>query len=116
MTIEAENAKEEIKEIVEKCIKCGLCKSLCPVFRVMREEQYSPRGKAILLDNNIYNKIIYQDTLSGQCEVACPFSIKMHEAIIKARRVLVEEKKEPESVKEIIKNLKKTGNIFGIKE
>ena len=52
MTIETDNATEEIKEIVEKCIKCGRCKNLCPVFKVMREEQYSPRGKAIILENN----------------------------------------------------------------
>ena len=115
MTIEADNAKEEIKEIVEKCINCGMCKSRDSVFRVMREEQYSPRGKAIILKNNQYDKIIFDDNLSKQCEVSCPLKIKMHEAIIKARKVLVEEKKEPEEVRRAIRNLQKTGNIFGEK-
>jgi Fe-S oxidoreductase len=63
MTIESDNAKEDVKEIVEKCIKCGMCKPLCPVFKIMREEQYSPRGKAIILDNNAYEKVIYQCNL-----------------------------------------------------
>ena len=32
MTIESDNAKEDIKEIVEKCIKCGMCKSNDAIF------------------------------------------------------------------------------------
>jgi len=115
MTIESDNAKEEVKEIIEKCFKCGLCKPLCPVFKIMREEQYSSRGKAIMLKNNQYDKIVFTDTLSKQCEVNCPLGIKMHKAIIKARQVLVGNKKEPKEIKEMIENLEKTGNIFGEK-
>ena len=81
----------------------------------MREEQFSPRGKAILLNNNVYEKVVYQDTLSRQCEITCPLKIKMHEAIIKARKILVEEKREPPENKELIENLERTGNIFGEK-
>ncbi len=58
MTIESDNAKEEIKEIIEKCTKCGLCKELCPVFKIIREEPYSPRGRVIILDNDVYDKIV----------------------------------------------------------
>ena len=97
MTIELENAKEEIKEIVENCIKCGRCKLLCPVFKVMREEQYSPRGKAILLENCNFEKIVYDCTLCKACENQCPANIKICEAIVKARGVLVRQKKEIES-------------------
>jgi Fe-S oxidoreductase len=116
MTIESNNAREEIKEIVEKCINCGMCKSRDSIFKVMREEQYSPRGKAIMLKNNQYDNLVFDDNLSKQCESSCPLKIRMHEAIIKARKVLVEEKKEPEEVRKAIKNLQKTGNIFGDKE
>jgi len=31
MSIEQHNAKEEIIEIAEKCIKCGMCVNICPV-------------------------------------------------------------------------------------
>ena len=115
MTIEGNNAKQDVKEIVEKCINCGLCKARDSIFKVMREEQYSPRGKAIMLKNNQYDDLIFDDNLSKQCEVSCPLKIKMHEAIIQARKVLVEEKKEPEEVKKAIRNLRSTGNIFGEK-
>lgn len=113
MTIESENAKEEVKEIVEKCFKCGLCKPFCPVLRVMREEQFSPRGKAIILDNNVYEKIVYDCTLCKACEKKCPIKLKLCDAIIKARKVLVEERREPAELKEMIDKLDRTGNIFG---
>ena len=112
MTVEADNAKEDIKEIVEKCFKCGLCKPLCPVFKIMREEQYSPRGKAIILDNNAYEKIVYQCTLCKACEEQCPLKLKLCDAFIKARKVLVGNKKEISENRKMIENLMKTQNIF----
>lgn len=100
MTIEQSNAKEEIIEIVEKCIKCGLCKELCPVLKVLREEQYSPRGHAILLSNKIYDKILFDCTLCKACEEKCPLSLKLCTAIRKSRQVLnLKEKEHPENAK-----------------
>tara|TARA_Y100000310_G_scaffold162257_1_gene162252 strand:+ start:8857 stop:9234 length:378 start_codon:yes stop_codon:yes gene_type:complete len=116
MTIESENAKEEIKEIVEKCFRCGRCKSLCPVLRVMREEQYSPRGQTIILDNDFYEKIVYSCTLCKACEELCPLDLKLCDAFIKARQVLVAGKKELSENKKMINNLMKAGNEFGVDE
>jgi glycolate oxidase iron-sulfur subunit len=116
MAIEPDNAKEDVKEIVEGCIKCGLCRSLCPVLKVMKEEQYSPRGKAIILNNSFYEKIVYDCTLCKACEKQCPANLKLCTAFIKAREVLVNQKKEISANREMIKNLEKTGNIFGISE
>lgn len=116
MTIEADNAKEEIKEVVERCIRCGLCKPLCPVLKVMREEQYSPRGKAIILDNDAIEKIVYDCTLCKACEKQCPLNLKLCKAIIHAREILASQKKDPEEAKLAIENLTKTGNIYGIKK
>jgi len=74
------------------------------------------RGKAILFDKGIYGKFVYYDTLSKACEKICPLNIRMHEAIIKARKVLVEEGKELAENKEMIKNLMEGGNVFGEKD
>lgn len=116
MSIEISNAKQEIKEIVEKCIQCGLCKPLCPVFQSIREEPFSPRGKAILLDNNYIDKLVHDCTLCKACEHQCPIDIPLYQAIINARKILVYQKKELPENKEMINNLNKTGNIFGEKE
>jgi Fe-S oxidoreductase len=116
MTVEIDNVREEIREILEKCMRCGLCKSLCPVIKVLREEQYSPRGRVIMFENNFIEKIIYDCTLCKACEVQCPMNLKLCNAFIKARTILVSQNKEFSKNIEIIKNLNKTGNIFGIKE
>ena len=116
MAIESDNAREEIKEIVEGCIKCGLCRSLCPVLRVLKEEQYSPRGKAMILDSGSYEKIVYDCNLCKACEKQCPANIRICDAIIKARGILVRQKKEIFTNHEMIKNIEKTGNIYGIKQ
>lgn len=45
---------KEIKEEVYKCSKCGLCKSVCPIFLATKNEVLSPRGRFIIL-NNFFN-------------------------------------------------------------
>jgi len=98
--IEEKNAKEEITEICEKCIKCGFCKELCPIFKVLRDESLSPRGHAIFLSNKIYEKIVFDCTLCKACEEKCPLSLKLCTAIRKSRQVLnLKEKEHPENAK-----------------
>ena len=46
----------------------------------------------------------------------CPLKINIYSAMVKARKVLAEQNKAPKEVKEVIQNLQKTGNIFGVKE
>jgi glycolate oxidase iron-sulfur subunit len=111
-TIEINNAKEEIIEIFEKCTKCGLCKELCPVFRVLREEQSSPRGHAILLSNKIFDKIVFQCTLCKACEEKCPFNLEICKAIKKARFILNFKGKENEENKKILKKITNKENPY----
>ncbi len=41
----------------EKCILCGRCLEVCPIFKVTGNEAHSPRGKAFLLDHYLENDI-----------------------------------------------------------
>jgi len=111
MSIEERNAKEEITEIFDKCTKCGLCKELCPVFRVMREEQSSPRGHAILLSNRVFNEIIYQCSLCKACEIRCPFNLEICKAVKLGRQVLNLKGKENQKLKDILKRIQDKENI-----
>jgi len=116
MTIEIENAKEEIKEIAQKCIRCGMCKELCPVFRIIREEHLSPRGQLVNLDNDTFEKIVYECTLCKSCEIKCPMNLEICKAIKNARKILVLQNKEPAETKVIRENIQNTENIYGIRE
>lgn len=40
----------DVKEEVYKCSKCGLCKSVCPIYLATKNELYSPRGRNIILN------------------------------------------------------------------
>jgi len=105
MSVEEKNIREEISEIAEKCVKCGLCKELCPVFKILREEQYSPRGHMILLSNKIYDKMVFDCTLCRACEEKCPLNLKICAAVKKARNILNLKGKENAKNKEILKKL-----------
>jgi glycolate oxidase iron-sulfur subunit len=112
MEIEEKNAKEEIIEITEKCIKCGLCKELCPVFKILREEQISPRGHAILLNHKIIEDMVYQCSLCKACEEKCPIDVKLCTAIRKARKILNLKGKENEKNKELVKKISEKKNPY----
>ena len=116
MSVETENTKREIKEIIDKCVKCGLCRELCPVLKVVREEGYSPRGKVVMFENDVFEKIVYDCTLCKACEKSCPANLKLCSAFIKAREILVKQKREPHEARDIMKNIEKTGNPYGVKE
>ena len=111
--IEADNLIEEVSEILEPCVKCGMCKSICPVFNVLREEAVSPRGKAILLSEKVLDKIVFQCNLCKACEQKCPLGIKVCDAIRKAREAMVLKGQGLKSNQEMIDNVRKTGNPFG---
>ncbi len=45
----------QLKEEVYKCSKCGLCKSVCPIYLATKNEMFSPRGRHIILNNYLQN-------------------------------------------------------------
>ena len=110
--ISEKNAREEIMEICEKCIKCGLCKELCPVFKVLREEQYSPRGHAILLSNKIVDEMVFDCTLCKSCEEKCPLNLRLCTAIKRARQVLNLKNKGNSAIAKMLKKLEDNENPY----
>jgi len=107
--IEIENALEAAAALFETCTTCGLCKGLCPVYRLLLDERISPRGHAITLSKKLLEKAVYQCTLCKACEQECPLNIKICEAIRKAREAYVLQGKEPLGYKKLLENVKKYG-------
>ena len=75
---------QQIKDEIYKCSKCGLCKSVCPIFQATKNEMYLPRGRYIVLNNYINNNIplssnFIKDTdiclNCNLCKLFCPSSI-----------------------------------------
>jgi len=104
---------EDIKKQLELCSNCGLCKQNCPVFRVLLNESYSPRGKSILIKEEMFDEILYSCSLCKSCEETCPAEVKVCEAIRQAREIIAENGKAPAPSEEMIKNIREHGNPFG---
>ena len=114
--IEAQNLIEEATDIFADCIKCGMCKSLCPVFKSLKEEESSPRGHSILVSKKQIDELLFKCTLCKACEQKCPLNLKICDAIKKTREAMVLNDKGLKSNKEMIENIRKTGNPFGDKK
>ncbi|MEM4331099.1 MAG: (Fe-S)-binding protein [Candidatus Pacearchaeota archaeon] len=111
--VREENALEEASELLETCIKCGMCKSLCPVFKVLKEEEYSPRGHSILITEKILSKSFFKCTMCKACEYKCPLNLKICDAILKVRESMSLKNKNTKENEEMIEKIRKTGNPFG---
>jgi Fe-S oxidoreductase len=111
--IEAANLLEEASEIFEGCVRCGMCKSLCPVFKILKEERVSARGKGIILSEKVMDKVLFECTLCRACEERCPLGIKVCDAVRKGREAMVLKGKGLKGNEEMISNVRKTGNPFG---
>ena len=91
----------ELKEIAEKCIRCGLCQNVCPVFAEIGKEAAVARGKVTLIRNLMSEEIGYSPKLStyllqclgcGTCAESCPNGVRADELILAARALMVEKK------------------------
>jgi Fe-S oxidoreductase len=99
--------------LTSKCIECGKCRNKCPVYLALRNESASPRAKGILDNRKVLDKIFYLCSLCEAYKECCPIQ-KLDLNIIGARERLVKEGIELPKNKEMIENLEKTGNPFGI--
>ena len=106
VSIESHNAKEEVFELIMNNINSGLSKSLDPVYKIIKEETVSPRGQILNLEKGVYNNILYKSTLCMGAEQKSLSNIPFSKIIRKARKVLTEQGLEPESVKEVLKQIK----------
>ena len=111
--IEAANLMEEVAEILEPCIQCGMCKSLCPVFKALKEERVSARGKAIILSDKVMDKVVFECALCRGCEQKCPLNIKVSDAVLKVREAMVLTGRGLKSDEKMVQNVWKYGSPFG---
>jgi len=111
--IEAGNLMEEAAEIFDNCVECGMCKGRCGVFRVLREEGFSARGKGILLTEKVMDSILFECNLCRACEEECPLNVKVCDAVLKGREAMVLLGKGLKGNKKMIGNIRKSGNPFG---
>ncbi|SFV51736.1 Predicted L-lactate dehydrogenase, Iron-sulfur cluster-binding subunit YkgF [hydrothermal vent metagenome] len=85
-----------------KCIRCGACMNICPVFRRTGGHAYSyvipgPIGINLGASRDIqtHGKMAFASTLCGACDNVCPTKINLHNQILSYRSKYKEVVKEP---------------------
>lgn len=117
------NVKTLLRE-VSRCIRCGLCKSSCPIFRVREPkwENASPRGKMMLIEAILKGKVnltkkavyeLYACTLCKRCEETCPCDLKISDSLEIIRTKLVNLKKGPlPAHKKLVQSIERNFNPY----
>ncbi len=94
------NNLDEWREETLKCIRCGFCRSVCPVFDVIGTEASVSRGKVqliralqegILEPTKTLKDIVSLCLTCGACTPNCPSGVRVHELILAARADLLAE-------------------------
>ena len=92
---------DSLKDIAGKCVRCGMCQSVCPVFAELQKEAAVARGKVTLIAKLLSKEIEHSKKLStylfqclgcGACSENCPNGVRADELILEARPLMVEEK------------------------
>lgn len=98
-----------VKEQIMKCVRCGKCRSVCPVFAEVGNETAAPRGHVFMVqmlrdgkvepDKAVYEKLS-ACLMCETCSVNCPSGIDVHELNAAARSYIYE--KNPSVAKEFL--------------
>jgi len=106
----AENRALPLVQFNTGCTTCGLCKPSCPAYNVLLDEAVSPRGKVVLMKNNILSNHLYLCSLCKACEVFCTVpGVDVVDNVRKARAEMVKAGKETEAGKKMIENIRRFG-------
>lgn len=82
-----------------KCIRCGTCRSVCPVFHEEGMENTTARGKIRLIESVVDGKLQLTPTMQERlskcllclaCVQGCPSGVRTDELFLSARQALAE--------------------------
>lgn len=93
---------ELIKGELNKCIRCGSCMSVCPVYSVLKTEPAVARGKMAVIEaalagnlafaNNTVSKILSNCLLCTSCIQTCTTKVNVDAIMLASRAALVRKK------------------------
>jgi glycolate oxidase iron-sulfur subunit len=85
-------------DLINECVHCGFCLSICPTYALWGEEMDSPRGRIYLMKLVLEGKVSLDPTFVNHmdnclgcmaCMTACPSGVK-YDKLIEATRAQIE--------------------------
>lgn len=110
-----------VKDQIERCLKCGLCRSVCPIFAEVIDESGCARGKIALaealLEGDLELGKDFSDRLSKclnckSCIEVCPSGIRVDEVILATRAEIFEKGQFPFIKRLVFKYLLTRGRLL----
>lgn len=95
---------ENILELADRCVMCGLCLPHCPTYRLLRNEADSPRGRISLMQAVAAGKLSPSASLLSHldrclvcraCERMCPSKVEYGRLIDASRKALPQHQPKP---------------------
>jgi len=95
---------ENLKDLFEDCVKCGMCQAVCPVFKAEGGEENSSRGRLALMKLVASGGLPLDDYTAGllnrcagctSCESTCRNGVEYLKLLAAARRKMNKEKGAP---------------------
>ncbi len=92
---------EQVGDELKKCVKCGACQSVCPIYLETKQEKYVARGKIALSQAASEGRLPYTDEFDSalhncllclSCVEVCSSNVRVDKIITAARSSLVREK------------------------
>lgn len=92
---------DQLRDETEKCIRCGLCQRVCPVYAVIGSEPFVARGKVRLIKEMINGNLELSSRFKeimdlcldcGACVANCPASVHTNHLVLNARAKVTSEK------------------------
>lgn len=93
---------QDLIDIADRCVKCGLCLPHCPTYQLFRNEAESPRGRIALVQGLLTDELeagpsllahLDHCLLCRNCERACPSQVEYSKLIDGARSYLARDRK-----------------------
>lgn len=121
--MEKDYSVSECREDIQRCMRCGFCRLLCPSWEFTGWETGSPRGRMQVIKALLDGEVgvsdyvvdrIYQCALCGYCMWRCPAGVKTTEAIKTARAYLVDRGRCPDVVERISRNIEGNRSIYAL--
>jgi glycolate oxidase iron-sulfur subunit len=85
----------------DRCMKCGFCMSVCPVYDIDHVENHVARGRNVLVRmvregelpiEDDYRNCLYSCLLCKRCEAVCPANLSPSEITLGARSEVIQKK------------------------
>lgn len=114
---------KDLEKEIDKCVRCGTCRSTCPTFRVLGRESACARGKLSLIvayikgdiaPSGVYARHIKECALCGACKDSCPSGVDTIGVFMAARAELVEREGLPFAASFIMKSLLDPGRLIPV--